>query len=101
MFASVFGKTTEKPMVSFIMFPMKLPKMVFGSMISQLFRPKKLPHLVPTSGNPPSGRGAGGSYKLCYQAPGGSDSVEQKPAAGAIALKVEQVPGEGCGTQNP
>jgi len=59
-------------------------------MISQRFRPQ-LPHLVPTSGNP-LGRGAGGSYKLCYQAPGGSDSVEQKPAAGAIALKVEQVP---------
>ena len=36
-------------------------------------------------------RGVGGSYKLCYQAPGGSDSVEQSPESGAIGLKVQQV----------
>jgi len=34
--------------------------------------------------------GPGGSYKLCFQNPGGSDSVEQNPDAGPIALKVEQ-----------
>ncbi|OLQ06745.1 hypothetical protein AK812_SmicGene9943 [Symbiodinium microadriaticum] len=34
--------------------------------------------------------GAGGSYKLCYRGPGGSDSVEQNPEAGPIVLKVEQ-----------
>ena len=36
-------------------------------------------------------KGVGGSYKLCYQAPGGSDSVEQNPETGAIGLKVLQV----------
>ena len=61
-------------------------------MISQLFRPKNSPKTRSDLWVSPLGRGAGGSYKLCYQAPGGSDSVEQKPAAGAIALKVEQVP---------
>ncbi|CAK9083177.1 unnamed protein product [Durusdinium trenchii] len=35
--------------------------------------------------------GPGGNYKLCYQAPGGGDSVEQNPETGAIALLVEQV----------
>ena len=41
------------------------------------------------------GQGAGGKYKLCYQAPGGSDSVEQTPKDSTIVLTVEQVePGE-------
>jgi len=32
----------------------------------------------------------GGKYKLCYQAPGGSDSVEQMPKDSTIVLTVEQ-----------
>eukprot|EP00440_Ansanella_granifera_P051506 gb/GFBE01055840.1/.p1 GENE.gb/GFBE01055840.1/~~gb/GFBE01055840.1/.p1 ORF type:complete len:397 (+),score=97.95 gb/GFBE01055840.1/:1-1191(+) len=34
--------------------------------------------------------GVGGKYKLCYQAPGGSDSIEQTPLTGSIVLEVIQ-----------
>ncbi|CAJ1341982.1 unnamed protein product [Effrenium voratum] len=51
---------------------------------------------IPTVGLDASGKGlftissAGGAYKLCYRAPGGSDSVEQNPDTGAISLQVIQ-----------
>lgn len=34
--------------------------------------------------------GAGGKYKLCYSAPGGSDSIEQTPLTGTILMEVIQ-----------